>query len=197
MEDIEETDDIINRLSDSPGGDVDVVEFFRSGKAAEALASGQITQEEYDALKAMHDKLMYTATGGRKSLWLKAISEIKTAPVLGQGPYFYQTKYGTYPHNFFLELATDFGLPLTLAVAVLGLYVFIRLIRESLHSPLVAVCTLFVLFYLPQKLISGSLYDYTVFFQYGLCVLLLLFIRRYQRMSQQVPISDLEESITI
>lgn len=178
MEDIEETDDIINRLSDSPGGDVDVVEFFRSGKAAEALASGQITQEEYDALKAMHDKLMYTATGGRKSLWLKAISEIKTAPVLGQGPYFYQTKYGTYPHNFFLELATDFGLPLTLAVAVLGLYVFIRLIRESLHSPLVAVCTFYVLAYLPRMAVGGSPYHYYLVFQYGLCIVLVYLIKK-------------------
>lgn len=204
MEDIHETTNIINRVenpaesepetpgtqapsaekpSDSKPGsplenDVDVVEFFRSGKAAEALASGQITQEEYDALKAMHDKLMYTATGGRKSLWLKAISEIKTAPVLGQGPYFYQTKYGTYPHNFFLELATDFGLPLTLAVAVLGLYVFIRLIRESLHSPLVAVCTFYVLAYLPRMAVGGSPYHYYLVFQYGLCVVLVYLIKK-------------------
>lgn len=153
-------------------GQKDVVAFFASGEADAALADGSITQEEYDALNEMRRKLENTASGGRLSLWLLAISEIKSAPLTGHGPYAFQEKYGTYPHNFFLELATDFGIPVMLLVTVLGLYVFWELIKRSLRSPYVAAFTLYVLAYLPQRMLSGTIYEADVFFQYGFCLLI-------------------------
>lgn len=87
----------------------------------------------------------------------------------------FQSKYGTYPHNLFLELAADFGLPLTLAVAFFGLYVFIRLLRNLRLCAARDLFLLYVLVHLPQQMVSGTLYGSAPFFQYGLCILLAYF----------------------
>lgn len=153
----------------------DIVSAVIDGTAKEELASGAISQEEYDALKSFSQSMNNTATGARKYLWQSALKEIKSAPLTGQGPLFFQSKYGTYPHNFFFELATDFGLILMLAVLLLGLYVFFRLIRLALRFPAYMAFTLYVLTFLPQIMVSGSAYGHNVFFQYGFCILFVLF----------------------
>lgn len=70
-----------------------------------------------------------------------------------------------------------------LLILVLGIYVFIRMIQTSLKNNYIAAFTLYVLAFLPQRMISGSLYEYSVFFQYGLCVLItvLLGYRKKQK----------------
>ena len=167
-----------------------VVDFVVSGKAEEALSAGQITQEQYDTLVDTSRKLNNTATGGRKYLWTCAFQEIKSAPLTGHGPLAYQSKYGTYPHNLFLELAADFGVPLTLAVLLLGVYVFICLIRLSFRNLYVCAFALYVFTYLFQKLVSGSLYDYSVFFQYGFCILIVFFFRNPRKKGVQADASQ-------
>lgn len=149
----------------------DIVSAVTGQAAEEGLESGKISQEEYETLKGFSKTLNNTAVGGRMYLWRSAIEEIKSAPIIGQGPFFFQCRYGTYPHNFFFELATDFGLILTFAVALLGLYVFIRLICLSLRFPAYTAFTLYVLTFLPQMMVSGSAYGQAVFFQYGFCIL--------------------------
>lgn len=145
-------------------------EYVNSGKVDEALASGQITVEEADAIKKASTALANTSTGGRKTLWVHALQEIKTAPLTGKGPFFYQEKYGTYPHNLFLEIGTDFGLPVTLLILTLGLYVFIRLIGFSLENAVTGMVTLYVFTYLFRSMVSGSLYSDIIVFQYGVCI---------------------------
>ena len=167
-----------------------VVDFVVSGKAEEALSAGQITQGQYDTLVDTSRKLNNTATGGRKYLWTCAFQEIKSAPLTGHGPLAYQSKYGTYPHNLFLELAADFGVPLTLAVLLLGVYVFICLIRLSFRNLYVCAFALYVFTYLFQKLVSGSLYDYSVFFQYGFCILIVFFFRNPRKKGVQADASQ-------
>jgi len=151
----------------------DVVDFVKSGKAEEALRAGQITEAQYDSIVEMSRKLNNTATGSRKYLWICAINEIKVAPLTGHGPMSYQQKYGTYPHNFFLELATDFGLPVMFLILILGVYIILKLIKLAIHRPEIAAFILYVMAYLPQKMISGSIYEYDVFFQYGMCILII------------------------
>ena len=158
--------------SSAPAAAEDIVNAVTGQAAKEQLESGTISQEEYEALKSFSKTVNNTAMGGRMYLWQSAIKEIKSAPIIGQGPFFFQCKYGTYPHNFFFELATDFGLILTFAVFLLGLYVFIRLICLSLRFPAYMAFTLYVLTFLPQRMVSGSIYGQEVFFQYGFCILL-------------------------
>lgn len=150
----------------------DVVGFFTSGQADEALQNGTITQEEYDQIEELATKLNNTASGGRIALWTNAWNEIKQAPLTGQGPFSFQEKYGTYPHNFFLELATDFGLPVMFLVLIAGVIILFYLIKKSFQMPYLAVFMLYVLAFLPQRFLSGSIYSPEVFFQYGFCILL-------------------------
>lgn len=155
----------------------DVVGFFTSGQADEALQNGTITQEEYDQIEELATKLNNTASGGRIALWTNAWNEIKQAPLTGQGPLSFQEKYGTYPHNFFLELATDFGLPVMFLVLIAGVIILLYLIKKSFQAPYLAVFMLYVLAFLPQRFLSGSIYSAEVFFQYGFCILLAWLLR--------------------
>lgn len=198
-EEIQNTQDILNRVtqpeqpekpeqSEHPGGKPsqeesppqhgDVVDYVKSGKADEDLAAGVITAEEYDALQDMKTKLNNTSSGGRLYLWRCAFNEIKASPLTGHGPMAYQAQYGTYPHNLFLELAADFGLPAMLAVLVFGLYVLLRLLRLSRDSLYIRAFTFYVFALIPQHMLSGSLYDASVFFQYGFCILIAVLCRK-------------------
>lgn len=159
-----------------------VVEYVTSGRLSKDLEGGRITQEEANAYMRVYDIMSNTTVGIRMYLFRHAAQEIRAAPLTGQGAFFFQSKYGTYPHNFFLELATDFGLPVTLLVLALGLYVFARLIRASMENAVAGMFLLYVFSYLPQFLFSGTLYSHSPFFQYGFCVLLAFyFIPRVKR----------------
>lgn len=183
-EEIQNTQDILNRVTqpEQPGGETsqhgDVVDYVKSGKADEDLAAGVITEEEYNALRDMKTKLNNTNSGGRLYLWRCAFNEIKESPLTGHGPMAYQAHYGTYPHNLFLELAADFGLPAMLAVLVFGLYVLLRLLRLSWGSLYIRAFTFYVFALIPQHMLSGSLYDASVFFQYGFCILIAVLCRK-------------------
>ena len=150
----------------------DVVSYVTSGSAERDYQAGRLSAESYEAVRDMCRKLSNTATGARKYLWACALNEIRSAPLTGHGVLSFQGKYGTYPHNLFLEIATDFGLPVTLAVALLGLYVFLRLLKNLRRDPLADLLVFYALLRLPQQMLSGSLYGEDPFFQYGLCILL-------------------------
>lgn len=159
----------------------DVVSYVLDGSAQRDYLAGRLSEEGYQAVQEMAQKINNTSTGARKYLWTCAFKEIRSAPLTGHGILSFQAKYGTYPHNLFLELATDFGLPLMLAVLFLGLWVFIKLIRASFRKPLVAAFTLYVLTFLPQHMISGSIYSSSAFFQYGFCILLACFLSKSEK----------------
>ena len=77
-----------------------------------------------------------------------------------------------------LELAAGFGLPAMLAVLVFGLYVLLRLLRFSRDSLYIRAFTFYVFALIPQHMLSGSLYDASVFFQYGFCILIAALCRK-------------------
>lgn len=160
-----------NNPSDTITAD-DIVNSIKNQSAQSQMESGTISQEEYDALESFSQSVNNTAISARMYLWKSALKEIKCAPLWGQGPFFFHLKYGTYPHNFFLELATDFGLILTLAILFLGFYVFFRIIRLASYTPVYMAFLLYVLTFLPRNMVSGSIYSDSVFFQYGFCILL-------------------------
>lgn len=142
-------------------------------KTQDAFAAGLLTQDEYTVLFKAQHYMTHTSLGARMILLHWAMDEIRSAPLTGHGPYAYTDKYGNYPHNLFLELATDFGVPLSLTVLLFGLYVFIRLIRRTLRAPLPYGPWLFyTLSLLPQMMVSGTLYGNAPFLQYGICIIL-------------------------
>ena len=84
----------------------------------------------------------------------------------------YESKYGTYPHNLYLNLATDFGLVITAAVILLGIITFLKMIRLSKKNLKVLAFTLYIFAYLPATMVGRSVYSNIPFFQYGMCVIL-------------------------
>lgn len=148
----------------------DVVDFYYTGQAQQALDEGKISQEQFAQLEEIAVKLNTTNTGGRVYLWTCALAEMRDAPILGKGPLSFQGKYGMAPHNFFLEVGTDFGIPVMMGVLTLGIYVFYRLILRSRKEPMVALYLIYVFTNLPKVMLSGSAYMYYVWFQYAVCI---------------------------
>lgn len=197
-EEVRQTTDILNKMhggnfsaSDKQAyTDRDIISAAGSDAVKQALEEGLITQEEYDALVDIGQKLNKTSTAGRKYYWNCAFNEIREAPLTGRGPLYFWCKYGSYPHNFFLEAATDFGLPFMCLLCVFGLYTLIRLFRRARNRLWLSVFLLYVVMYLPEKLVSGSLYDFSVFFQYGFCILFAFLPERYFMGPGEIPAED-------
>lgn len=193
-EDIQKIQDIIQQGEGTPGSSLDdniapsVSDYVKSGKATAAYNEGRISEEEYNSLEDMAKTLKTSSTGGRKYLWTCALEEIKSAPLIGHGPFSYQYKYGTYPHNLFLEIAADMGLPIMLLILALGIFIFIKLFLLSLRNIYLGAFTLYVLTYLFQKMISGSVYNSDVFFQYGFCILIVLLSPRYLHQREKAKV---------
>lgn len=160
-----------NREPSNPLTAGDIVAACKNGTAKKMWESGVISWVEYDAMETFAWAINNTSMGARMYLWQSALREIKSTPLIGQGPFFFQMKYGTYPHNFFLELATDFGLIVALTILIFGMYVFFRLCRIGHREPVYMAFLLYVLAFLPENMLSGSAYSNSVFFQYGFCVL--------------------------
>ncbi len=149
----------------------EVIDYISSGRLQQDYDAGKITQEKYDEFMMLYQNFVWSATGTRTYLWSCAIDEIRNEPLTGQGVFFYQSKYGVYPHNFFLELAADFGLPVMVFCILLGVYVFLKLLRMSLKNASLAVFMLYVLTLFFQNMVSGSIYDFVGFVQYGFCII--------------------------
>jgi O-antigen ligase len=72
----------------------------------------------------------------RKYLWSLALDYVKESPLLGIGPMHYAARVNTeaaHPHNFYLQLAAEWGLPfatLTIGAAFLGTFKLARTARS-------------------------------------------------------------------
>lgn len=147
------------------------------GPASLALENGNITQAEYVSLMDMADYLYRSSWGGRLFLWICAIREIQAAPLTGHGAMYFQDQYETYPHNYFLEIATDFGLIAICAVLALGLYTFLCLIRFCEKDLFLRAWLLYVFSSLPRYMIGTSMYAASAFVQMGFCVVLMIYLK--------------------
>ena len=161
-------------ISDNPLNHISETAY---GIAPLALERGDITEAEYARLMDMAEYLTRSSWGGRLFLWICAVRAIQAAPLTGHGALYYQDQYGTYPHNYFLEIATDFGLIAMCAVLALGLYTFIQLIRRSQNDMLLKAWLLYVFTSLPRYMLSTSMYAASAFVQMGFCVVLLIYLK--------------------
>lgn len=161
-------------ISDNPLNHISEAAY---GEASPALEHGDITEAEYARLMDMAEYLNRSSWGGRLFLWTCAIREIQAAPLMGHGALYFQDQYDTCPHNYFLEIATDFGLIAMCAVLALGLYTFIQLIRRSQNDMLLKAWLLYVFSSLPRYMLGTCMYSSSAFVQMGFCVVLLVYLR--------------------
>ena len=84
-----------------------------------SLSDGQIIDLEH-------------GSSGRDQVYATAIENIKKSPFVGYGT-FNNWKKANHPHNFFLDLAMQFGIPLAtlIVIAVFGLFFLRRKIGDS------------------------------------------------------------------
>lgn len=78
-----------------------------SSRSLDRLISGTMTDEN-----------------GRDVIWQAAVESIRNSPIFGYGvygdrPILYQYHFAGYPHNVFLELALQFGIPFTITLIAL------------------------------------------------------------------------------
>ena len=90
--------------SSAPVTAEDIVNAVTGQAAKEQLESGTISQEEYEALESFTKTVNNTAMGGRMYLWQSAIKEIKSAPIIGQGPFFSNVNTKRIPITSFSSL---------------------------------------------------------------------------------------------
>ena len=152
----------------------EMIEWVDNGTAQEMYEKGVITEEQFSYMRVFANTWRNSFLAGRKILWRSALQEIRSAPVFGQGPFFFWHEYGTYPHNLLMEIATDFGLIVTVAVVLVAIYMLIRFLRYALRSDVYALFLIYILSFMPQMMVSGSLYDAMTFFFFGFALVLLL-----------------------
>lgn len=151
-----------------------------------ALERGDITEAEYARLMDMAEYLIRSSWGGRLFLWTCAAREIQAAPLTGHGALYFQEQYETYPHNYFLEIATDFGLIAMCAVLALGLYTFLCLIRFCKKNLFLRAWLLYVISYLPRYMIGTSMYAASAFVQMGFCVVLMIYLKASRSAGKEI-----------
>ena len=153
---------------------MDMIECYDNGMALQMYGQGVITEEQFSYMRVLANTWRNSFLAGRKILWRSALQEIRTAPVWGQGPFSFWHEYGTYPHNLLIEIATDFGLIVTVAVLAFAVYMLIRFLkyvwrRSTVH----ALFLIYILSFMPQLMVSGSVYDAMSFFFFGFAAVLL------------------------
>ena len=97
--------------------------------------------------------------GDRMSLYRLSFAEWKNSPLKGMGPFGFQLKYGLYPHDFLLELVTELGAVVGLALCVGVVFLFFRLWFVGGKDEQIRRMLLFIAGHLLMVLVSGTYWD--------------------------------------
>lgn len=130
------------------------------------------------------DILIVRDSTERIRMWSHALTIIKSNPFFGVGADGYNLRMAyryesgnnlidyKYPHNIFLNLAVEFGLPFTLLIAIIIYLCFVLAIRASLSNPeVIGLIAAGAAIFLASN-VGGDLYDARyIFFMYLLAIL--------------------------
>lgn len=112
-------------------------------------------------------KIRNDSISARLYLYKLSILEIKNNLTIGIGLFGFYNKYGTYPHNFILEILVDFGLIIGIAYLLL-IFVIMKKLYDKINIDRKSLLIFsLVISYFPIMLFSNSLY-----FNYFLYLLL-------------------------
>ena len=107
------------------------------------------------------------------------------SPLTGMGPFGFTEKYGSYPHNFILELLCELGLIIGGLALAFILYCFIKLLLNCRWDPAMGVILVFLCGYLVQLMVSGTVWAKPVVMfgiGYSLCC--------HPRFGRRKPVAD-------
>lgn len=110
----------------------------------------------------------------RTTIFTLAWKEALKAPLTGMGPFAFSQKYGSYPHNFVLELFCELGFVFGGLALCLILYAFVKLAIYCFKDFDTGLLLVFLCGYLVQLMVSGTVWARPVIMfglGYGLCYL--------------------------
>ncbi len=133
------------------------------GELVSAEDAEAVQEVDLDTVVAADDAEDYGYVIGktvknRTTIFTLAWKEALKSPLTGMGPFGFTEKYGSYPHNFVLELLSELGLIIGgLALASI-LYCFIKLLLNCRRDPAMGIILVFLCGYLVQLMVSGTVW---------------------------------------
>lgn len=150
-----------------------VVSSIFDGVAVSGYRDGSLQIDRKMMINILSDAYLVCATSlsARYYLFGSAINEICQSPILGNGLFSFQSKYGTYTHCIVLEVVADIGV-LGILVAVFSflaiIYILCRYGKASEEGHLCYFIALLAWFSFLGEMVSGEIYSYRVIIIYML-----------------------------
>ncbi|MCO7123751.1 O-antigen ligase family protein [Ihubacter massiliensis] len=128
-----------------------------------AISIREIKNGQAEFLKYMNKEeresvQQYEFIPNRMELFKLAFKEAKKHLIVGNGLFYFQNKYETYPHNMILEYLCDFGIIGASVFVLIVIGLMVQLIRKVKFKNDLLPALLFILSYIPQFMISGTIY---------------------------------------
>lgn len=128
-------------------------------RVKEEIITGKLYSEEVKNGKIQIDDVKeYKFITGRVTLYKCAIGEFLNNPILGNGVFYFEKKYGTYPHNWLLELLCDLGIIITTIICFFIIILLIKLFKVINGNIHIMGIILLCFSYVPKYMLSGSIY---------------------------------------
>lgn len=122
----------------------------------------------------------------RTLLYKLSFSEFQKHLIIGNGSFSFQTQYGTYPHNIFLELAADFGLVGVFLLFIAAVFTIWILTKEAKTNKVVSIYLLLGITFAAKFMVSSSIYSYEFVYIYGSCLYIACMLWAKRRRSKQI-----------
>lgn len=128
-------------------------------KVKQQIIGGKLYKEQVESGQfTLEDVKEYKFVTPRMALYKYALAEFKKSPIVGNGMLYYQNKYGTYPHNWFLESLCDFGLIFTCIINLIICAIIFIVVKMTKNDLFARGIVLICLAYIPVHMLSGSMY---------------------------------------
>ena len=133
------------------------------GELVSAEDSEAVQEVDLDIVVGADDAADYGYVIGktvknRTTIFTLAWKEALKSPLTGMGPFGFTEKYGSYPHNFILELLCELGLIIGGLALAFILYCFIKLLLNCKWDPAMGVILVFLCGYMVQLMVSGTVW---------------------------------------
>lgn len=135
-------------------------ELYSKGNYLKTLNNLYVYDVKYESVIT---NIKVSSITARKIIFNLAFKEIMSKPIEGMGIFGFQQKYGIYPHNFILEMFTDFGLFFGTLVIFVLLISFIKLLLLKNKSDYERILLNLVIITIPYLMVSDSFYINNVF----------------------------------
>ena len=102
-------------------------------------------------------------TSGRDHVYRDAIELIKQSPIIGYGIFGFFKVYGSYPHNFFLEILLQGGILLLFAILIIIISLIKKIIYMIKYNEELRIILIIFLYPIVMLMFSGTYTSDSIF----------------------------------